>query len=286
LSNLADWSWWTTGPERGLNLNSAATQASRRIGDVSGALWDEAQSLRMLFDLGRWDEVLGKAEELMDWDRRHGGSDIGAITLPVNAAVLLLRGRRDKVAKLRQALLFTAATFQDLQTLVPALACGALVEVAFGEQTTALSLLSRFEQATEGSPNWRARHLPDVTRVLASVDKLILAERITPNESDVSTARDKHSMITAKAILAEARDDTQQAVDAYKEAARRWRDYGHVLEEGQAHFGLARCLIALGDREAVSEPLQKARAIFTKLGARPLIAEVDRHLGEEQALSG
>lgn len=51
-----------------------------------------------------------------------------------------------------------------------------------------------------------------------------------------------------------------------------------MLEEGQAHLGLGRCLIALGDREAAADPLLKARAIFTKLQARALSSEVDTHL--------
>jgi hypothetical protein len=58
-----------------------------------------------------------------------------------------------------------------------------------------------------------------------------------------------------------------------------------VLEEGQAHLGLARCLIALGDEQAAIGPLQKAGAIFARLGAIPLVEEVDRHLGQATALS-
>jgi hypothetical protein len=57
-------------------------------------------------------------------------------------------------------------------------------------------------------------------------------------------------------------------------------DYGFVLEEGQAQHEYARSLIVLGDHDTAREALEKARAIFSKLGARPLIDEVDRHLGE------
>jgi tetratricopeptide (TPR) repeat protein len=77
----------------------------------------------------------------------------------------------------------------------------------------------------------------------------------------------------------------EEARDLYQQAAQRWADYGFVLEEGQAHLGLARCLIALGDNERASEPLQKAREIFLRLGARLLIDEVDRLLGQATALS-
>lgn len=49
--------------------------------------------------------------------------------------------------------------------------------------------------------------------------------------------------------------------DIVQEAARRWANFGFALEYGQAHLGLARCLIALSNLEAATEPLQKARAI-------------------------
>jgi tetratricopeptide (TPR) repeat protein len=52
------------------------------------------------------------------------------------------------------------------------------------------------------------------------------------------------------AILAEAKGLTDEARALYQQAAERWADYGFVLEEGQAHLGLARCLIALGDEQA------------------------------------
>jgi hypothetical protein len=73
------------------------------------------------------------------------------------------------------------------------------------------------------------------------------------------------------------------ARDLYREAAQRWTDYGFVLEEGQAHLGLARCLILLDDKETATKHLQKARAIFTRLGAVPLINETDVYLQKGEA---
>jgi hypothetical protein len=71
----------------------------------------------------------------------------------------------------------------------------------------------------------------------------------------------------------------------HQKLPKRWADYGFVLEEGQAYLGLARCLIALGDRHAATEPLQKARAIFSRLGAVPLINETDGYLQQAEAAS-
>ena len=101
----------------------------------------------------------------------------------------------------------------------------------------------------------------------------------------VSAARDQHSLLTGHAIVAEAKGKIEEGRELYQEAAQRWADYGYVLEEGLAYLGLARCLIALGDREAATEPLQKARAIFSRLDAVPLLTETDGYLQQAEAAS-
>ena len=105
------------------------------------------------------------------------------------------------------------------------------------------------------------------------------------SEMNVSATRDKYCLLTGRAIVTEGKKDVDKAAQLYEELVHRWAAYGFVLEEGQAHLGLARCLIALGDREAATEPLRKARAIFLRLSAQPLMDEVDRYLPEATALS-
>jgi hypothetical protein len=69
------------------------------------------------------------------------------------------------------------------------------------------------------------------------------------------------------------------------EASKQCAGYGLVLEEGHVHLGLARCLITLGDREAATETLQKARSIFSRLGAIPLLQEMDDYMRQVEAAS-
>ena len=132
---------------------------------------------------------------------------------------------------------------------------------------------------------WRARHLPEIVRALVASQQLESATEILVNENMVSMARDRHSAVAASGIVSEAKGQIEEARDLYQEAAQRWLEYGFVLEEGQAYLGSARCLIALGDREAFREPLQKARAIFSKLGALPLVNETDNYLDQAEAAS-
>jgi hypothetical protein len=90
--------------------------------------------------------------------------------------------------------------------------------------------------------------------------------------------------VTATAIVAEARGEHARALALHQDAADRWKRYGFVLEEGQALFGAGRCLLALGGNVESHKSLQEAREIFARLGARPLIEEIDNCLRQGKAV--
>jgi hypothetical protein len=173
-----------------------------------------------------------------------------------------------------------ARQMEDLQTVVPALVAAALAAHLHGRFEAAADLIEELARTTGHSAPWRSRHLPTALKVLVASDKLQEAEGVVPR-NEPPAVRDRNCVLTAQAIIKEARGEMKEAGDLYHDCARRWADYGFVLEEGQAYLGLARCLIALGQRVAATEPLQKARAIFVRLRAIPLIDEVDRHLGQQ-----
>ena len=91
------------------------------------------------------------------------------------------------------------------------------------------------------------------------------------------TARSRHCLATAQAVVTEARGGLEAAADLYADAAERWSDYGSVPERGQALFGLGRCLVQLG-RPKGRNRLVEARAVFARLAARPLLTATDAWL--------
>jgi hypothetical protein len=95
----------------------------------------------------------------------------------------------------------------------------------------------------------------------------------------VKGKRLEYADLSGRAVLAEAKGEAREAAELYVEAAERWRDYGHVVEEGYALLGLGRCQLALGD-PAGAAAVADARAIFTRLGAAPLVREADALLAE------
>jgi hypothetical protein len=111
---------------------------------------------------------------------------------------------------------------------------------------------------------------------LDSVRKIVDSVRLT-------VGRAGHSLVGARAVLAEAEGNPGAALPLFEEAAKRWAEYGYVLGRGLALLGSARCLLALGRRTEATPVLHEARDIFAALEAAPALAEVDALLGGQPA---
>jgi len=281
--NLGDYAWLIEGPSSGLEAKQHAIQFATRRGMIGNAMWARSESLRMLFDMGEWDQLESEAREILAWSGRHGVRAVEIRALPYLASVLLHKGHGDEAVAAERRIVEILQDDVDAEGMVPALGVAAIIRAAVGDQTGAVGFVSRLADMTEQRPSWWAWFLPSAIRILAAAGELGMAEERLIDEAEVGAARDKNSALTAKAILLEAQGQIEEARDLYQEAAQRWADYGFMLEEGQANLGLARSLIALGDREAATDPLHKARVIFERLGAVPLINETDSHLRAEAA---
>ncbi|MDQ3530802.1 MAG: AAA family ATPase [Actinomycetota bacterium] len=282
-SLLAEWTWWIEGTSSAARVYEDFIQFAERRGLLALMMHGKAEFLRVLFDLGAWDQIVGSVGDFLHWSEAHGDHQSEVTVLFNQAQVLWFRGRIDQAVAIQGRLLVLAREIGDLQVLVPALAVASLIDQTRGNTKQAVALVAELDYATREHHGWRVRYLPTIVRILVSADQVDKAERFLAG-MEVNAARDQHSLLTGHAIVTEATGLMEEARDLYREAVQRWTDYGFVLEEGQAHLGLARCLINLGDRAAATEPLQKARAIFTKLQARPLTEEVDRHLEQAVAL--
>jgi hypothetical protein len=102
---------------------------------------------------------------------------------------------------------------------------------------------------------------------------------------DVAYLRDRNSLLTGRALVAEAKQEHDQAIELYDDVARRWADYGFALEHGQGLLGAARCMLASDRNDEAIRRLHKAQEILAKLGARPLLDEVDAQLERATTLT-
>ena len=281
-AKVANWVWWIESPVEALRFYEESIATSERRGLTSLAMHDRAETLWMRYDLGEWDRLVDEGRRIIVYSNKHKDMATEIAALPYIAQVAAWREQHDEAALLCQRFLPQARQIGDLQSLVPALAVSAHVSQVRGGHSTAVHLADELRVVTRHSGPWRSRHLPTALRVLIGAGEVGKAVAFMDG-IEVRARRDRNCVLAGEALLAEAKGDMEEARNLYKEAAQRWADYGFVLEEGQAHLGLARCLLALCDGEAATEPLQKARSIFSKLGARPLIDEVDRHLVQATA---
>jgi class 3 adenylate cyclase/tetratricopeptide (TPR) repeat protein len=283
-NNLAYQVWLAEGPAQALEISRSGIEFSERRGLVRQAMWTSAESLWMLFEAGDWDELLRRADRLIEWDRGPGGSPIGVIALTEKARVLVHRGQVREAAALEDDFLPRARQIGDPQVLVPALTAGALIERARGDLRKAVRLLEELDRATPAGAPDRAVALPNALRICAVAKAIGLGERLIEALAE-NTTRADHVVVTADAALTEDRGELERAAEQYAEAAERWGEFGFVLERGHALFGAGRSLLGLGRRREAVVKLEEAREIFAWLQARPLVTEADAFVEQAAALS-
>ena len=273
--NLAYQVWLRDGPAASLELWERAAEFTRARGFATQARWSEAGMLETLFDLGAWDRVLEMAADMVRWDQRHGDTQIGLFARLHQSEVLYHRGGLGDAERVAREALASARLVEYAESLAPALALVASIERRRGDRAAALDLVEEFRAVTRDAPDHRAGALPAVVRTLIDLDAIDLASSLVPDEARIPSTRHKLCVLSARAAIAAAKEDHLAALDAFREAARRWGDYGHVLERANAHLGEARSLLELGRTDEAQTPLDEARSAFELLGAVPAVSAVD-----------
>ena len=244
-SYLADREWQVEGPAVALARLDEGTALADRRGAYSQGTWSKVSALQLLYELGRWDEVLSRAAPLAA-DGRMDISLMVAIDL-WTTAVSLRRGH--DVGDLAD-LLQHAKDVEELQVVAPALALSALAADANGDTDRVAALVEEFETTTRGkAAMYRSEWMPSMARLAVALgigqvaeDLVTLVERATP--------RDGLLIDTAAAVVAGDAD-----ADAWAELERRWADYGCPYERALA-------AIASGQADAV----ERGRSILAGLG--------------------
>ena len=269
--------WVTEGPARALEVSRSGIELAERRGSTDLAMAFRAETLRPLFDLGDWDHLLEAAGQVLRWAGPDGERYFTLLAQSQQARVLACRGDLAQAADLTDRALQVARGIGDPQVLVTALTVAALVKRALDDAPAAVALVAEVEQATREQPGmYRAQHACELVRVCTATGAVDLAERLLEGV-EAPGRRHALSLLTAGAILEEARDRPERASTAFREALDGWRGFGFLLEEGEAGLGAGRTLVQLRRPDA-ADLLERARAIFTRLGAAPLVIKTDRWL--------
>ena len=278
--NLGEPLWSVEGPASALATCREGLDFAERRGLTEMSIWAHNSSLGPLFDLGRWDELLERADEVIARDRAHGGRYVSVMAEAFKGQVLVWRGRLAAAAAVVDELLPQARKIDDLQVLVPALVTAALLQTAAGREADGLRLATeadRVTRARDGGRWYRGQQLADLARIATRTGDRLLAGSLAGDHQVY--ARHRHAADSARALLTELDGDLEEAASLHDRAAAGWERFGHVAERGQALLGAGRCLRRLGRPEAAAR-LESARAVFERLGARPLVREAGAELDE------
>jgi len=264
MNNLADATSWFESLHAARMLWDECIEFSRARGLKYSEMWERGERLRALYHMGDWEELEREADEVLRWVEEHGGGQLEVFAHLWLAEALVHRGSLASAGAHVTALLPRARESGDPQVLVPGLATAALVSSALGDERDAVEYVSELERLTRETLTWRSVCLVWPVRVATAAGALDLAEAFLDG-SEHASAWDGCARPAARATLAEARGQLDEAATLYREAARRWDEYGSIVERGYALLGVGRC----GDAKA----LREGDAIFASLGASPVVAQ-------------
>jgi class 3 adenylate cyclase/tetratricopeptide (TPR) repeat protein len=269
-NNLAMMAWPVDGPAASLATFREGIAFAEVRGIAELALAMIAGTLDVLFDLGSWDEALELEEHLGALSTAHFGQGLGT-----QVWISALRGETDSALSHAEEVVEMALESGSPEDAVSALSAAAFALLAVRDRERARATLDQVERTpgVRQTPQWPGC-LSGMVRTAAGCGDLELAERLASGLEPVYPYRE-HALVTASAILAEARGQTEEAIRLYAEAAQRWESFGVVPERAFALLGRGRSLIALGRTVEAVEPLRHARGIFASLGAEPALAETD-----------
>jgi class 3 adenylate cyclase/tetratricopeptide (TPR) repeat protein len=284
-TNLAVFLLPIEGPDPTLAMLRQGIDFVERRRITEFALNLRAESLMWLTDLGRWDEVVEAATELIEKLEATGSMVSVFDSRLALARVLALRGQAQEAVPLAEWMLEAGRRLISPDRRARALIVAALVRLSAGQRGPAAELLAELagDAAVTRHPLFYA-FLPEAVRTAVAAGDHALAERLA--SSTVATyPYEKHAVCAARAMAAEAQGETEGAAGLFAEAARRWEGMGVVPERAFAHLGEGRCLLALGRSAQAYGPLNQAREVFASLGAKPALAETDVLLGRVTALT-
>jgi tetratricopeptide (TPR) repeat protein len=264
------------GPRAAFAAWATAVDISARRGHERPRMYNKGRQAEAAYQLGEWGTVLVLQEEIQVWEESSGRSLIGAMAAPWAALVHVARGDLGAADHLLTDLLPRAREVRDPEILFPALIAAAAAAFARGDEAAALGFAVEFATEREATTLDRALQTT-LSRIAVAARDAALVERLAAEEDHTGPMRANVSA-TNSALVAQARGLYADAGRLFGEAANGWADLGCVVEQAHALVGLGRCHIALGRVTEAEAPLDEARAIFTRLGARSWLAEFESML--------
>ncbi|HEU4355136.1 MAG TPA: hypothetical protein VFT27_06060, partial [Actinomycetota bacterium] len=280
MSNLADNLRYVAGPAASLAAWEEMMAFASERGLSTSVSWARAGQAGTLFDLGRWDEVLGIEPDAETWDRGHGVSQFGTAVRQLCGWIAIRRGDVDGAVARTQDMIVRAQRLGYAEYEAPAYTLLAEVALERGQEDEARAMLEGFTRTSEPDRLYRTSLMPVVARLLVRLGDLETIRRHLADPPPYVSERERLSLASARAVLAEAEGDATTAAEICRDAADDWRRYGMPIEVGQLLLALARCERAMGHKDEALAAARAAAEVLEELRAAPLLAEASGLLDE------
>ena len=281
--NLAAEMWLLHGAAAALESRRQSQDFAERRGYTSMVDVCRAALAMDLIWAGEWEEALGLMSEA---DRTlEAAGNIYWLTILRGDEVLLraLRGEVEAARAMAPWVDERSHASEDPQGLLSAALALAVVSDAMKDTPGVRAALNAYERLVEHHAEGDyALRLPLAARLALRADDVSLTEKLAAHVEPLLPLY-RCALASSQALLAEARDEFEEASADFADASSRWHDLGVPYEEAQALLGQGRCLLVLHRAGEARKPLAAAREIFERLGAKPALVETEKVLG---ALAG
>jgi tetratricopeptide (TPR) repeat protein len=239
-SYVADWTLAFEGPAASWPHYERSIETAERAGVVSQGLWSRAGGLFSLFELGRDDDVLELAGQILAHGKDRLDATVWVFASVLRSEVLLDRDETAEVVDPAE-LVEHARAAEDLQAVAPALVTAGRIDLAAGDPTAGERALEEFERVTRDvAPEYREAILARAARLALTLRRAdVLRQLVT-----ASVGRLPHharNIASARAAVLELDGRTDVARAAYLDAASGWDAFGSVREAAFARAGAERC---------------------------------------------
>jgi hypothetical protein len=233
-----------------------------RAGDRASIMWLESSRIADALDLGRWDEVLWRADEFL----AQGPHYLSHTILLYKAIVLAARGKREQALALRDGALESAAATTEHQVVIPTRLLSAGVSLLADDPDGARELVMETE-VIAADLAYRAPGVGGfVTTTIARTGRneawLAIHSRGAPTRR----------IVALRLVLT---GDVVAGADAWARVAPH--------DEACARLYAARVLAERGLRGEAEVQLQRGLAFFRAVGATKIVRDGDSLLAAAAA---
>ena len=240
-NNLILDQWIFDGPAAVLRAAVDATERCAARGITGPLSYLRGLQAELRFRTGDWSTALDEQATLADELAADGFEVLSASVRAAQVMTMIRLGLGADAVPLLDGILGCARGVGNAQMFVEVAPVMALALATTGASERARGVLTELIELPGSCEDTAlVRQFPALIRATLACGDTALGERFVA-AMQRGTPAQEHGLQAGRALLAEARGDTEDAATRHADAARRWREFGDLSELTPALVGLARC---------------------------------------------